>query len=47
MLTGTDDLIQGYWLGMLIGTDDLSYVYWVCLWALMIFFMGIGYAHGY
>ena len=32
---------------MLMGTDDLSHGYWVCSWVLMIFLMGIGYAHGY
>ena len=44
MLMGTDDLLQGYRLGMLMGTDDLSYGYWVCSWVLIIFLMGIGYS---
>ena len=33
---------------MLLGTNDLPQGYWpVCLLALMIFLMGIGYAHRY
>ena len=47
MLMGTDDLPQGYWLGMLMDTDDLFHGYWVCSRVLIIFLMGIGYAYGH
>ena len=47
MLMGTDDLPQAYWHGMVMGTDDSFHGYWVCLWVLIIFLMGIGYAYGH